>query len=269
MSDEWVDGDALMNCQACGSVSTTARIFEFKAINVRQYKCNECHAEFETIERWSDDINQNNHSLTQGLTQITQGLMQITQGLMAIKSQKGVGGFLQSDLLLFPLGADPDPTSVVGKQGEKKGEKKKGRPSSHEYPAAFLAIWESIKPAARGMKYAALKAWMKCKPEPISCVAIFMRWRETDGWRRGFEPHLSTWLNGRGWETEPTPAEIAGPQTAPLRAPESFSARDARERREREQARAEAARRESESAAKSARIIAEVTAEMAQKKVLK
>jgi hypothetical protein len=51
----------------------------------------------------------------------------------------------------------------------------------------------------------------------------YAKWREADQWRRGFVPHLSTWLNARGWEKLPNAEELAGPPvaaTAPLASPD-------------------------------------------------
>lgn len=104
------------------------------------------------------------------------------------------------------LRADPDLTSVVSKQGSAR----KGRGDATEYAADFEAIWHGCTPLPRGSKFKAFKAWERLKPSSTLVLSVFAKWRTTDGWRRGFEPHMSTWLNDRGWENEPTPAEVRG-----------------------------------------------------------
>jgi hypothetical protein len=114
-----------------------------------------------------------------------------------------------SDLSSSDPLSNPDPTSVVSKQGERR----KGRKNGHDYDPEFLALWDGITPPPRGMKFKAFRAWIKCKPDTTLTQAAFHLWRQTDGWRRGYEPHLSTWLNDRGWEKEPTDAEMRGTTT--------------------------------------------------------
>ena len=118
----------------------------------------------------------------------------------------GRGGLLRSSsaLSLPGLGADPDLTSVVSKQ--EKG--KIGRGDAKDY-GEFEVLWSGCDPLPRGTKFKAFVAWSKLKPSPTLTLAVFLRWRESDDWRRGFEPHMSTWLNARGWEKEPTAAEMA------------------------------------------------------------
>ena len=146
-------------------------------------------------------------------------------------AKKGFGVSALSDLPSLPIlsASDPDPTSVVSTLESKR----KGRPSAHDYPPEFSALWDGIKPPPRGLKFKAYRAWVKCKPDAISSIRVFTLWRGTDSWRRGFEPHLSTWLNGRGWETEPTAAELRAPAANGAGARESFEAIREREASER------------------------------------
>lgn len=61
-------------------------------------------------------------------------------------------------------------------------------------------------------------------------LRVFGLWRQTDGWRRGYEQHMSTWLNDRGWEKEPTEAELHGAK--PVAKLETWDERRRREQRE-------------------------------------
>lgn len=92
-----------------------------------------------------------------------------------------------------------------------------GRGDAREYPAEFEAVWAGCV-GRRGNKWPACRAWLKFKlPASVICP-VYLQWNETDQWQRGFVPHLATWLNDRGWESAPSPQELA-PRTEPARAP--------------------------------------------------
>jgi hypothetical protein len=64
----------------------------------------------------------------------------------------------------------------------------------------FDEFW-SIYPNRAG-KAQALKAWNKHKPD-LNLVLEAIAWqKETDGWKRGFVPMASTYINNARWEDE-------------------------------------------------------------------
>jgi hypothetical protein len=113
--------------------------------------------------------------------------------------------------------SNPEPTSVVSKQEEKRI----GRGDAKDYDPEFEAIWSGVDPLPRGAKFKAFRAWSRLKPAATLILPVFLLWRQTDGWQRGFEPHLSTWLNDRGWEKAPTEGEMRGAGAA---APDKYAA---------------------------------------------
>lgn len=103
---------------------------------------------------------------------------------------------------------------------------------STEYPSAFEAEWNQT--TKTGAKFAALKAW-KALGKP-AFGAAWAKWSTLDGWRRGFVPHVSTWLNDRRFEQEPI--EVVRKAPEPRRVT-TFAV--AAEERRRDEAAAEAA----------------------------
>lgn len=88
--------------------------------------------------------------------------------------------------------------------------KGRGRPSTREYTEGFLQFWEAITPR-RGNKEPAFKAWVKFQGEIKDVNFIIERYMlraGTSSWQRGFPQHVATWLNEKGWETEPDPSEF-------------------------------------------------------------
>lgn len=83
------------------------------------------------------------------------------------------------------------------------------------YPDEFLRIWNAWPQGKRGNKGAALKAWKKAKA--LRSVEFMLKSIEAHKahdpkwWEGEYIPHASTWLNQRGFDTDPTP------QTAPKR----------------------------------------------------
>ena len=87
------------------------------------------------------------------------------------------------------------------------------------YPDEFLRIWNAWPQGKRGNKGAALKAWKKAKA--LRSVDFMLKSIEAHKahdpkwWEGEYIPHASTWLNQRGFDTDPTP------QAAPKRFDES------------------------------------------------
>lgn len=107
---------------------------------------------------------------------------------------------------------------------------RRGRGDAKDYPSEFEQVWAGCKPK-RGNKHPAFKAWVKLKPAAILVLRVYGLRLRTDGWQRGYIPYLSTWLNDRGWETEPDPSEFKAPTNGTKAEP--FAVRAEREREER------------------------------------
>lgn len=93
------------------------------------------------------------------------------------------------------------------------------RGAALKYPLEFDAVLGECS-GWRGHKGAAFRAWVK-NGQPLAgrVGPVYAAWCRTDQWQRGFVPHLSTWLNARGWEKEPNAEELAGPRPAERAAP--------------------------------------------------
>jgi hypothetical protein len=103
---------------------------------------------------------------------------------------------------LLPLTPPPTLTVDPPLAGECVVEKVSPKAKAPEYPERFEAIWDGT--GKSGNKFPAFIAWKKVgQPEPDLVIARWKAWKETPKWRAGFVPHLSTWLNARGFEDEP------------------------------------------------------------------
>lgn len=72
------------------------------------------------------------------------------------------------------------------------------------YPAEFEKLWAGVG-RGPGNKFPAFKAWKRAgKPTAEVLIAAWGAWQQTDGWKRGYVPHVSKWIRARGWEDEPT-----------------------------------------------------------------
>ncbi len=65
----------------------------------------------------------------------------------------------------------------------------------------FNQFWELY--GNKKAKKAALRAWNKLKPEQHQEIMNHLPFRLDDiQWKRGFQPHAATFLNGELWEDE-------------------------------------------------------------------
>ncbi len=71
------------------------------------------------------------------------------------------------------------------------------------YTQDFEDFWRDYPRVVNNSKLKAFKTWRGMK-EPARRAArdALPRFLASDGWRRGFAPHTSTYLNGRLWEAE-------------------------------------------------------------------
>ena len=84
---------------------------------------------------------------------------------------------------------------------------KRGRGDAKAYPLEFERLWAGCE-NRRGNKLPAFKAFDKYKPNVDLTLSRFAAWAATPQWQDGYAPHLSTWLNDKGWETEPGPGDL-------------------------------------------------------------
>ena len=93
-------------------------------------------------------------------------------------------------------------------EGPKKAPAKKKTNTAADYTDAFNAFWEQTW--RRGNKKAAFAAWEAIEDEDMNAiVAAACSWRVAFARREGgYVPHVSTWLNARGWEDD-LDAELA------------------------------------------------------------
>lgn len=86
------------------------------------------------------------------------------------------------------------------------------------YSGDFLALWEAYpRHPSRGHKYPAWKAWLKMMPPHNAVMIGLSRAKACKQWREGFAPHMSTWLNARGWEDDYSDGAPRGYQRGDLR----------------------------------------------------
>lgn len=127
---------------------------------------------------------------------------------------------------LFPIPSSLPSTYVEGNRGK---DMVSGDP---KYGIDFEAFWEAS--TRRGSKFDAGKAWKKLSPAQGSAMLAaicdgMLAWMQSDQWRdETKQPHISTWLNRRGWE-EIVPKVMHGGNG---NGKESYGDRVARENRE-------------------------------------
>lgn len=126
-----------------------------------------------------------------------------------------IGETIEGSHLGFSLSpSSPDPNQNASKSPNRARARRKGRPSTTEYTPDFLEFWEAGL-LHRGNKQPAFVAWGNVKgemgvkfPEVKFIITRYNRWCETSQWQAGFALYVATWINARGWETEPEPHEF-------------------------------------------------------------
>ena len=103
-----------------------------------------------------------------------------------LSSDGGVGGGLSSG------------QSLSGQEADQASSKPSDA-RAMDYPAAFEAEWSATNKT--GSKFKAWKAWSALGKPRFS--AAWAEWSKLDSWRRGFVPHVVTWLNDRRFQQEP------------------------------------------------------------------
>ena len=115
-----------------------------------------------------------------------------------------------------------------------------------DYPAEFERIWAET--GRSGNKFPAFETWLSVGSP--SADAVIEGWRHAElhdkRWP-GFIPHLSTWLNVRGWEDRPSDRKPGGlTRVIAVSTVDEIQAREREERERRRLAEESAARRAAE-----------------------
>ena len=102
-------------------------------------------------------------------------------------------------------------------EGKGTGREKEGKRNKPLFPvgnADFDRFWSAYLKPRRKAKKAALKAWLKEKPD-IEAVLSALAWQNKDSdWLKDnsqFAPLAVTYINGRRWEDEP-PYKVQAPE---------------------------------------------------------
>jgi hypothetical protein len=94
-------------------------------------------------------------------------------------------------------------------EGNDEGKRKK-----HEYTQEFETLWQEYPPVVNNSKVKAFRAYRNLsKDEQRLARDALPAMKSSDGWRRGFAPHTSTYLNGKLWESkQPDGKPVQGPR---------------------------------------------------------
>jgi hypothetical protein len=188
-----------MNCPACGLLEARVeRTILGPKVDRRQRTCR-CGVTWNTTERidaGSIRVKGENPNAHQG---------HAIKRAAESSRERDLPGINSSSL---QASSDLDPNASLLSEPRARVERR-GRPSTGEYTPEFEAFWSSLT-IRRGNKLPAFKAWVKLA-RGISPELIFTRyqqWQATPQWLDGFAPYVSTWLNAKGWESEPGAADF-------------------------------------------------------------
>lgn len=195
-----------MNCPACGTpdAPTTDTVKKTREDH-RKHRC-PCGVKWTSTAR-----------IDKGSIQGPECMVKVerlnplgAEQLLGISRQSEKPGVLSSPIRsgsLFPdLGADPDlPEETLQVLDPARVETRKGRGDAVIYPAEFETLWAGCK-GDKGNKHPAFKAWARLKPPTTLTIERWALWMTTDSWSRGFNKHMSTWLNALGWNDLPDPS---------------------------------------------------------------
>jgi hypothetical protein len=186
-----------MNCPKCTSdtrvVKTTSAVVGRAEIRIRDREC-KCGMRYQSQEKITKSYNP-----------------PATHRQIAGKPPATFPGSYSDPILSLPCVSDPDPDpSFVTLQSVDPAREstKRGRGDAADYPVEFESLWDGCK-GKKGNKLPAFKSWKKNKPPLDLTKQRWALWMTTIGWQDGYSQHLSTWLNERGWENEPDPAQFA------------------------------------------------------------
>lgn len=198
-----------MNCPSCYHERRTSVVKTVAApgATMRLRQC-DCGAQFWTVERLFK-LGQATHGQPPPNHGQPTGNHPQLAGNRPATFGGTIGGSESPVLDLVPISSG----TLEAKSTEVVSKRRRGRGDAAEYPAEFEQLWSQCT-GRRGNKHPAFKAWQRERPPLNLTVERYLLWSKTDNWQRGFVPHFATWLNRRGWQDEPSPAEMAGPPQA-------------------------------------------------------
>ena len=191
-------------CKDCGVRMEVVRTMSLADRTIRLNEC-PCGTRFETEEKFTRRLPVAHRQHTGSLPVNTGNLTSV------LKS---------SDPDLSAL-SDSAPSSKPP-ESDAHARKSKGRPNLKGYTSAFETFWHGCVDAGRGKgnKWPAFKFFDRLKPDPIKTFECWNRWMLTPQWRGGHNPDVSSWLNARAFESDPTAANMR-PGEAADRGPRS------------------------------------------------
>jgi hypothetical protein len=93
---------------------------------------------------------------------------------------------------------------------EKRREEKKTPLPPTGGDEGFHAFWTQYPRVLNNSKAKALRVWRRLEPEEReAAMAGLGKYCASDGWKRGYAPHTTTYLNGKLWETDPPDARVS------------------------------------------------------------
>ncbi len=198
-----------MKCQGCGADTEVVKTTIVEGTRERLRVCANDHRAV-TVEVWKTATGNEitvvprlpaTPPATNNLAQKVTGNREVTGN--ATGNPEGGGGVFRSGLVSSSVLSDPDP-SVERKQVRAV------RGTAIGYPQPFEEFWALCDDGGRGKgnKYPAFKAWRKNNLDPKITSVIWNRWMTTPAWLDGYNPDVSTWLNQRGFEREPSEVEL-------------------------------------------------------------
>jgi len=174
-------------------------------IRQRRCRCGVCWQTVETVVKGSVMTQVKMAGEIQPTAQVKLG-EKVPAAQPEFHATKGGRGVSPSSVSGLPTSSDQESqSSLLGIPRARRG-----RPTTKGYTADFLKFWEAITPRC-GNKEPAFKAWVKFVGEIRDVNFTIERYllrASTSQWQRGYAQNVSTWLNEKGWETEPDPSEF-------------------------------------------------------------
>ena len=209
-----------MVCPDCGQDFSVERTMRASDVVIRVL-VSKCGARFESKEKITARLNARSNTLPVQKPPLNESKTAAKRDLNSIKTDGEIpfgGAVGGSDLSLFSSSPDPEPSQQSGSGARAI---RRGRKDMNDYPLPFLVLWgRALEQGKCGNKLPAFKSWERIGADDHLNALILTRfeeWMKTDAWKRGFNQHLVTWLNQKGWETPPTAKDFQPAETGNAR----------------------------------------------------
>lgn len=187
-----------MTCPKCGAKPKSIKTEEATEGHARLLECDK-HGRFWSLERlWKWVVKLAGNGSTTAGQPLGNGPP------TAIPVAEPLGNLQEGSDSDLTSGSDSD----LNPNSPENPKRARARGIAKDYPAEFERLWEGCIPHT-GNKHPAFEQWLKLKPDTEIIIGVYLEWVKTDNWQRGYIPHLRKWLRARGWETLPTPADMA------------------------------------------------------------